>query len=318
VYDPANGAVLKRFKFAAGGTPNVADIRVSDNVILIGVDFNKTGRSIEKGLWDNKVLVALDRKTGGQLWTRKAEERFNNHAIAMGEGLVFCIDGMSPVKRKELKNRGAAPQTSQWTLYALEEKSGKVQWQKAVTQPFNIPSYWVPIRGDDEFVAYSAECNILLAGENKNVFAFEAQTGRELWNKTIGGPQPLILKGTKFIHQFGLAQDIRTGEPLPDKKMFQVMHGGCNYGVGGEHLFFIRDFYASYIDPETATQYKLRNARSGCSHSLIAANGILSNPNFEDHCICNYPIQTAFAMFPMPIAESWAGTTPLKERVRRR
>ena len=318
VYDPAAGVPLKRFKFTAGGKPSVADIRVSDKVILIGVDFNKSSRNIDKGLWDNKVLVALDRKTGRQLWTRKAAERFNNHAIAMGDGLVFCIDGMSPAKRKVLKNRGAAPKTSKWTLFALEERTGKIRWRKTVTQPFNIPSYWVPIRGYDEFVAYSEECKILLAGENKNVFAFEAQTGKQLWNKAINGPQPMILKGAKFIHQFGLAHDLRTGAQLAEKKLFQLMHGGCNYGVGGEYLFFIRDYYASYIDAETAKQYKLRNARSGCSHSLVAANGVLSNPNFEDRCICNYPVQTAFAMFHMTIAGKWAGVTPLREGVRRR
>jgi len=291
---------------------------VSDKIILVGVDFGKSGRNIEKGLWDNKVLVALDRKTGRQLWTRKSAERFNNHSISIGGGLVFCIDGMSPVKRKELKNRGASPKNSKWTLYALEEQTGEVKWQKAITQSFNIPSYWVPIRSYDEFTAYSAECKIVLAGENKNIFALDAQTGKQLWNKNIGAPQPMIIKGTKFIHQFGWAHDLRTGEKLADKKMFQVMHGGCNYGVGGEHLFFIRDYYASYIDAESGKQYKTRNSRSGCSHSLIAANGILSNPNFEDHCICNYPIQTAFAMYHLPIAEKWAGEIPLRETVRRR
>ena len=100
--------------------------------------------------------------------------------------------------------------------------------------------------------------------------------------------------------------------------MFTVMHGGCNYGIGNEYLYFIRDYSASYIDAETGTQYRVRNARSGCSHSLVPADGVLSNPNFEDRCICNYPVQTAFTMVHMPFAIDWGGSRPVREPGKRR
>jgi hypothetical protein len=37
--------------------------------------------------------------------------------------------------------------------------------------------------------------------------------------------------------------------------------------------------------------------RSGCSNSLVAADGVVSVPNFAVSCICNYPVQTSFAMY---------------------
>ena len=50
---------------------------------------------------------------------------------------------------------------------------------------------------------------------------------------------------------------------------------------------------------------------SGCLNNLIAADGLLNAPGFDNHCICNYPIQTSFAMVYMPEVETWSGTTPL-------
>jgi hypothetical protein len=50
------------------------------------------------------------------------------------------------------------------------------------------------------------------------------------------------------------------------------------------------------VDIATQQRHALYAVRSGCSNSLIAADGILSVPNFAVGCICNYPVQTSFAM----------------------
>jgi len=67
VLDAATGIPLKRFKYAvkeAGDAkPIVSDLRVTRDVVLIGVAFEKT-RSVISGYWDNAAVVALDRKTG--------------------------------------------------------------------------------------------------------------------------------------------------------------------------------------------------------------------------------------------------------------
>ncbi|PIY38138.1 MAG: hypothetical protein COZ06_31625, partial [Armatimonadetes bacterium CG_4_10_14_3_um_filter_66_18] len=73
VYDPATGKPLKTFPYTTKPDAKsfVSDLRVGDDVVVIAADFQKV-RAIEKGLWDSKVLVALERQTGKQLWAREA------------------------------------------------------------------------------------------------------------------------------------------------------------------------------------------------------------------------------------------------------
>jgi len=60
-----------------------------------------------------------------------------------------------------------------------------------------------------------------------------------------------------------------------------------------------------HFDLSTRAEQPMYAVRSGCSNSLVAADGVLSAPNFAVRCVCNYPVQTAFAMFPSPEAGQW-------------
>jgi hypothetical protein len=88
---------------------------------------------------------------------------------------------------------------------------------------------------------------------------------------------------------------------------------GCNYAVVGAHLQFVRDAFVSYTDigRPTFERYWLRNIRSGCDASLVAADGLLNVPNLAAGCVCNYPIQASFAMAYMPETAKWAHPEPL-------
>ena len=110
-----------------GVKPEVADIRVGDDVVVI-ISAPAKSRSIAKGLWDAKWLVALDRQSGQQLWRREAAERFNSHAFAVGGGCVFCIDSLSPAENASAERRGDPPKETAATLLALDARTGDVQW----------------------------------------------------------------------------------------------------------------------------------------------------------------------------------------------
>jgi hypothetical protein len=73
----------------------------------------------------------------------------------------------------------------------------------------------------------------------------------------------------------------------------------------------IRDNSVAYMDIDTGKSYHTRIVRSGCNNDLMAADGLLSVPGGAGGCVCNYPIQTSFAMIHMPEVEVWSGTTPL-------
>jgi len=308
VYDPATGRERAAFQYTAaneaGRKPIVSDIRVSDDLILIAAAFQKV-RDIEKGLWDSALLVALDRKSGRQLWTRQAKQRFNNNAIAVSGGMVFCIDSVSPIETEQTKRESPAPKTLPADVFALDARTGDVRWSAVTEAPYRIcrTGSWTSIQSHDDWLCCSEASGLLLTGRHGQTCAFEAAGGKQVWQQNIGGGEPLIMRGDTFIHQGGGVFDVRTGKPAG--KAFDLARGGCNYAVGCEQLLLLRDSSVCYVDVNTRTKYHLRNVRSGCSNSLVAADGLLNVPGFAVGCVCNYPIQTAFAMVHMPESAEW-------------
>jgi len=332
ILDPATGAEKAKFTYQAaeqGGTgvppvgdtgkmpvpppaqrkPLVSDIRVGDDVIVVAVAFEKV-RIIEKGLWDSTLLVALDRKTGATLWTRQAKQRFNNNALAIGRGTVFAIDSPSAVQTKALEDPKAVPKTMPCEILALDARTGAVRWSANVENAYRVYAIggWTAQMAHDDWLAYSEAQDILITGKYSRGRAYKAATGELVWEQALGA-QPLILRGDTFVHQGGIPFDTATGKPLDKTPLFRKT-SGCNYAVGSQHLFLMRDTTACYVDAQSRARYYLRNIRSGCSNSLVAADGIVSVPNYTVGCVCNYPIRCSFAMVHQPEVAAWAGNIP--------
>jgi len=265
------------------------------------------------GLWDGAVLIGLDRRTGKILWRRKARNRFCNNALAMGDGFVFCTDSFSPVEGARLVERGVQISSVTSTILALDARSGKVRWQESMTNPYmNFPpGNWLGMRANDDWVSYSRKHHLLLAGRSGNIVALDGRTGEKRWERKGGGQQPVIMREDTCITQSGAILEIATGKY---KGSVPTRHHGCNYAVAGAHLLFVRDAFVSYTDLDSPSchRYWLRNIRSGCSASLIPADGVLNAPCFSVGCVCNYPIQTSFALVTLPETKRWAKPVPLK------
>jgi hypothetical protein len=224
---------------------------------------------------------------------------------------VFCIDSVSPTESAAEGRRGRQSQTELATILALDGRTGRERWRVTTTNPFRqyaTGGGWLGIRTNDDWLAFADQAGLLLTGRHNEVHAFDVGTGNELWHKKIGGGQPVIVMADRLINQAGHTYDLRTGELVSGKSLF--VRGGCNYAVANEHLLFVRDRCASYVELDTREKHYLRNLRSGCSNSLVAADGLLNAPCFSVKCVCNYPIQTSFAMVHMPEVEGWAGTEP--------
>ncbi len=314
VLDPATGEPRATFSYELtdleGRAPDVMDIRVSDDIIVIAADFGKV-RSIEKGLWNSTVLVALDRRSGEKLWQQSAKDRFNIHAVAIGGGMVFCADSPAPLLPSGLPRTGEASQPSPSIIMALDARTGELKWQHQTERRLRSTS-WLSIMGNDDWLAYSPQADLLLTGKAGHTIAFAARTGKEVWQQPIGG-QPIILRGDTFINQSGYLYDTATGRQLSTAS-FWGKRGGCNYSIGGRHLLFARDNTACYVDLQTRVKHYLRNIRSGCSNSFVPADGVLNCPCFSVGCVCNYPLQTSFAMTHMPEVAPWAGDSAVTFR----
>ncbi len=316
VLDPASGEIRNTFGFDVNRPADVSvsatDIRVGDEIILIAVRFNKEN-AISKGRWNSELLVALDRTSGRQLWSRPAKLRYNTAALAMSGQRVFVIDSHSPAEIGSMRRRGKNVATLPSTILALDARSGNELWTTVRNDPpANLKTlHFMSLRTQDDWLAYSAEQDLLLAGKANQTYALNAKSGKDVWQKPMRGHQPLILGPKEFINQAGHTYDVGTGKLINGAALFH--RGGCNYAVGGKNLLFLRANCATYVDIKSREEYAIRNLRSGCSNSLIAADGLLNAPCFSVGCVCNYPIQTSFAMFHMPQSAAWHGASPRKQ-----
>ncbi len=288
---------------------SATDIRVDDDVVLIGLRFNEENR-IDKGRWESQLLVAIDRRTGEQLWSRRAAERYSTSAVALAKGKLLCIDSHSPIEIMARRRRGEDVSQLGSLVLAIEHRSGKELWRYSLnTPPAELSNiHFLGLRSSDDWLACAVDKNLVIAGKNSRTVALDLDKGDVVWDRDTKGQQPLIITGDTFINQAGHTYDTATGEIISGKQLFT--RGGCNYAVGNENLLFLRDNCAAYVDIDSGEQFNLRNLRSGCSASLVAAAGLLNAPCFSVGCICNYPIQTSFSMFHLPEAGTWNKEIP--------
>ncbi|MFT5467741.1 MAG: outer membrane protein assembly factor BamB [Verrucomicrobiales bacterium] len=280
------------------------EVRIAEDTVLIGLRFKATDQ-ISEGRWDCDMIVAVDRRTGKQRWAREAGERFGAAAVAMAKGKVFCIDSHSPIEIAEMNRRGADSTKLTSTIFALDEKTGAELWRYTLDNPPAVLKtiHFLGLRSSDDWLACTVDKNLLIGGKNERTVALNLDSGEMVWERDSKGQQPLIITGDTFINQVGHTYETATGKVLDGSRLFT--RGGCNYAVGSENLLFLRDNCAAYIDIKSGEQTNLRNLRSGCSASLIAADGVLNSPCFSVGCVCNYPIQTSFSMVHMPETGSW-------------
>lgn len=315
VLDAGSGETLHTFPLDVGRPADVpvsvTDVRVDGEAIVIAVRFNQEN-SIPKGRWNSELIVCLDRSTWKQLWSRQAEHRYHTAAIAMAGGRVFCIDSHSPAEIGAMKRRGLDTAGLASTLLALDARTGTEIWKRVVNDPPAVMEslHFMSMRTRDDWLEYSVDHDLIIAGKADRTFAVNASTGKEVWKAAMRGNQPLILGPETFINQTGHTYDVKTGKLISGAALFR--RGGCNYAVGNVNLLFLRSNCAAYVDVKSGKQFNIRSLRSGCSNSLVAADGLLNVPCFSMGCVCNYPIQTSFAMRHMPETEAWLGNSPIK------
>jgi len=82
---------------------------------------------------------------------------------------------------------------------------------------------------------------------------------------------------------------------------------GCDGGVDYGHLITMRSATPAFYDKriESGT-INIAGPRSGCTNSVIPANGVLNMPYFYEGCTCSYPLPTGAALVSMPQTfEQW-------------
>lgn len=90
---------------------------------------------------------------------------------------------------------------------------------------------------------------------------------------------------------------------------------GCDKGIDYGDLYTMRSATAAFYDKtnESGT-INLSGPRSGCTNSIIPANGLLNVPYFYEGCTCSYPLPTGLALYSVPESHeqwtAWGEMTP--------
>ncbi len=162
---------------------------------------------------------------------------------------------------------------------------------------------------------------------NQRISVLKAAGGQEVWNRSVGYMEPVLINGDRIITQ-DRALNLLTGasiyykEPLtgqPETWRF-ARNYGCNTAVGSRHLLTFRSAAAGYFDVQNmGGTANLGGFRSGCSSNLLAADGVIAVADYTRTCTCSYQNQSSIGLIHDPQVEHWTfnRSTWNKEVVRR-
>ncbi len=301
--------------------PDWGYIAVSGDLLIGGAHFVAFSdvapvKSAEYSIWSDydctasRELVVMDRHTGEVLWTVSSRHGFLHNGIAIGNGTLYCLDKMPPAIGDRLRRRGIEPETSP-RLLALDLQSGEIRWE---TEENVFGS----------FLSYSEEHDLLLQAtrpsrdrlegeEGKRMIAYHGQDGQIIWDKEVEYATFPILHNDRIITETTCLQlatgDVLTREhPLTGEVQAWgwTRAYGCNYPIAAENMLTFRSGAAGFYDLlHDGGTGNFGGFKSGCSNSLIIADGVLNAPDYTRTCSCAYQNQTSLAMIHMPEVEVW-------------
>jgi len=288
---------------------------VEGDVLVAGAemrpsDLSEKGKSTPAAAASSKRLVAMDRRTGRELWSIRARHRFRHNAVVIGNGRLFCVDqpGPTPAERFSADMLGEV----EGALQAIDIRTGKRIW--AVTA--NVFANMLLYSADEDVLVQTLDPgprNVQWFRRGGYVAAHNGATGEVIWQSEIASMNaPLVLAGPRLLCGMpslrGLAFefDLRTGRMTRWPDMTRGIGRVCSGWVACDNILTLRSNYAAYVDLNAEPRIEvLGGFRSGCTENLIAAGGILSAPaEFSSHCSCNYQIQTSLALVHDPDARA--------------
>ncbi len=263
----------------------------------------------------SRHLVVMDRFTGETLWTRTAEIGFRHNAIVAAAGRITVIDGLSEQPMRFLEQRGETPEESP-KIIALDAAEGRTLWEANSD-----------VSGT--YLAYSEEHDILLEGGSVDgryrlpdepyslAIARRGSSGEVLWSAPMQFPAVII--GDMLIPpRQGDILNILSGEPvkklhpITGEEIDQHYWGsyGCGASNGSTHMLLFRSGAAGFFDVDhDGGTGNFGGFKSGCTANMIAADGVLSAPDYTRTCRCSYQNQTSLGLIHMPEVDMWTAVT---------
>jgi outer membrane protein assembly factor BamB len=322
--DAATGEVMVEFRL-----PLLPDVKISEfGHLMVSGDYLITtidpqifddgspGKSENWNATSSTLLLIMDRQNGDVLWTRRAVKGFRHNAIVAGDDRLFLVDGLSEGVIELLQRRGMDDIPGS-ELFALDLKTGSELWSSGE----EIFGTWL---------GYYEDKNILLQGGRRGqrgaptdeprdrLLAHNSLTGEILWenNQRYTGPLGLhpdmIIPGNPGEPAFNpyTGDNIIKKHPVygEDYRWDWHKYYGCGTMNSSKYLITFRTGTAGYNDLlNYGGTASIGGLKSGCTNSIIAADGVVNAPDYTRTCTCSYPLQTSFGLVHMPGAgiEMW-------------
>ncbi|MHB8902239.1 MAG: outer membrane protein assembly factor BamB family protein, partial [Thermoguttaceae bacterium] len=261
------------------------------------------------------ALFAFDSQSGGAAWEYRPQSGvIVNPTLAAGLGRVYFVESADPktfavadgrIKLDLLFDRGAR-------LVALDLQTGKPAWQS----PLDLAQleHMIFLSYADDTLLITGTRNAKVEGSDKprvryDLWAFDAPTGKPLWNSTQVPVPDHILEGPhgeqvqhsaivgRIVHNTGFACHLRTGEPYAGWKWQKS--DKCGTLSASASCIFSRFVTPRMFSIQSGEYLSLTSVtRPGCWINILPAGGLVLIPEASAGCTCYYPIQTSIALAP--------------------
>ncbi|MHC4626091.1 MAG: outer membrane protein assembly factor BamB family protein, partial [Planctomycetota bacterium] len=148
----------------------------------------------------------------------------------------------------------------------------------------------------------------------------EAEAAVKRLPERDGGPQPPQYRPPVINEDNVWAERVNPVTGLTEPRVLPKSYG-CEPGVDYGYMITMRSGTAAFYDKRFESGLvNITGIRSGCTNSIIPANGILNVPYFYEGCTCGYPLASGLGMVHMPEQfEQWMawGDTPFQGRIKR-
>jgi len=300
VLDPASGRTRRELKLPGGSDWQF--LLVYEDLLIAGadpvIDHEQSPRRIYSPTSSRRIVV-MDRQSGKEHWSRRAEKAFRHYGICAGRGKVFCLDRASMEEFLKAERRGQTPRETPRIL-ALDARTGEVVWQTEQHMA--------------EQLSYSEEHDVLVSNA-----AFRGEDGSLLWHDPDKeeylwfGKWGMMLNGRRLFPQVRREFDLLTGQQRTyrdaagrEREWQYERSYGCGPMAGGRHLITFRSGTAAFFDlAHDGGTASLGGFRSGCTSNLIPAEGVLNAPDYSRTCSCEYQNRSSLALVHMPGLEYW-------------
>ena len=334
--DPATGEVNVEFRI-----PPLPDLRTREwGHVMVWEDYliatidpqifddGEIGKVNNWNATSSSIILVMNRHEGSIYWAKKADRiGFRHNAITAGEGKLFVIDGLSPGARELLQRRGVEVEDDS-VLLAFDIENGRELWRKDE----DVFGTWL---------GYYEEYDILIQGgrhgargvppdePRDRMNAHQGQSGEKIWEYRERYTGPVGLHPDRIIpgSPGQRAVNPQTGNvvlnehPLTGEEYRWSYHRyyGCGTMNSSRYLLMFRSGAAGFHDLyNMGGTGNLGGFRSGCTSSLVAADGLLNSPDYTRTCTCSYQLQTSVGLVHMPEVEMWTlnrlerGSAPIR------